>query len=119
MDHPFVKQCLQNITWATEKQIKKELWHVSGILSDRLNENLKFDINYQKRKHINSKAKSNKILFEDENKWILIDTREFLYYMKNNTIRPPYYHLNISTPNVVVLHELINNLEWNIVLPKN
>ena len=52
MDHPFVKQCLQNITWATEKQIKKELWHVSGILSDRLNENLKFDINYQKRKHI-------------------------------------------------------------------
>ena len=103
----FVKQCLQNITWATEKQIKKELWHVSGILSDRLNENLKFDINYQKRKHINSKAKSNKILFEDENKWILIDTQEFLYYMKNNTI------------NVVVLDELINNLEWNIILPKN
>ena len=62
MDHPFVKQFLQNITWATEQQIKKELWPVSGILSDRLNESLKFDINYQKRKHINSKAKSNKIV---------------------------------------------------------
>ena len=24
MDHPFVKQCLQNITWATEKQIKND-----------------------------------------------------------------------------------------------
>ena len=101
MDHPFVKQFLQNVTLATEQQIKKELWHVSGILSDRLNEDLKFDINYQTRKHINSKAKSNKILFEDDNKWVLIDTQEFLQFMKDNTI------------NVVVLDQLINNLEWN------
>ena len=64
-------------------------------------------IDYQERKHINSKTKSNKILFEDENKWVLIDTQEFLQYMKDNTIK------------VVVLDELINGLEWNIILPKN
>jgi hypothetical protein len=107
MDHPFVKKFLKNVIWATEEQIKKELWHVSGILFNRLNETLKFDIDYQERKYINSNTESNKILFDYENKWVLIDTKEFMCYMKNNII------------NTVTLNKLINNLEWNIELLKN
>ena len=107
MDHPFVKQCLENITWATEQQIKKEHWHVSGILSNRSNENLKFDIDFQNRKYVKSNSKANKILFDYKDKWVLIDTKEFIYFMKNNTI------------NTVDLDNLLDNLDWNITLLKN
>tara|TARA_B100000035_G_C20823213_1_gene475220 strand:+ start:168 stop:494 length:327 start_codon:yes stop_codon:yes gene_type:complete len=107
MDHPFVKQCLENITWATEHQTKKELWHVSGILSNRSNETLKFDIDFQNRKYVKSNSKANKILFDYKDKWVLIDTKEFIYFMKNNTI------------NTVDLDKLLDNLDWNITLLKN
>ena len=35
---------LDQVTHATDEQKEKELWDVSGVLKDRLNENLKFDI---------------------------------------------------------------------------
>ena len=39
----FLKH-LDQITYATDEQKKKEFWDVSGVLKDRSNENLKFDI---------------------------------------------------------------------------
>jgi hypothetical protein len=38
------KKYLTNVKWPTKKVSEKELWDVSGILKDRLNENLKFDV---------------------------------------------------------------------------
>ena len=105
--HPFVSQCLEQITLATDKQIKKELWHVFGILSHRLNENLKFDIDYQKRKYINSKTKSNKILFENEKKWILVDTKEFISYMKKNKL----FEINLD--------KILKEIDWSIEILKH
>ena len=106
MDHPFVKQCLQDVTWANEQQVKKELWHVSGIIFNRSNEKLKFDIDFKNRKCVKSNTKSNKILFDYQNQWVLVDTKEFIYFMKKNTI------------NTVELDSLLDKLDWNITLPK-
>ena len=40
----FIKKYLTNVKQATKKQKEKELWDVVGILKNRLNEKLKYDL---------------------------------------------------------------------------
>ena len=108
----FIDQ-LNDVTHATKKQIKEEHWHVEGVLRERSNQKLKFDISplikfknddYGKIGHFNSK--SDKIVFDFKDQWILIDTQELIEYVKENQKKD----LN--------LNDLLDDLSWNIILNK-
>lgn len=46
----FAKNHLTNVTWPSKDVSKNELWDVSGILKDRSNEVLRFDVRPLKNK---------------------------------------------------------------------
>ena len=99
---------LTNIKYATQKQKEKELWDVEGILKDRLNQKFKFDLRPLKNnaKTGSFKTKADKIVFDINEKWYIVDVKELHDYLKNNTFKVAY------------LEDLISKLEWNILLPK-
>lgn len=105
----FVKEYLSNVEWNK----KNEDWQISGIVHGMSNKHLKFDIrnlrnnkNNEKEKFVKYKNSSNKILFETQKDWILIDTKEFVKYMKKNQI------------NTIKLEDLLNSFKLTIILPK-
>ena len=107
MNIKFVNECLTNITW-----YENSSYQVDGLLQQS-NQYYKFDIRYlndfpedKKGKLINSKSEANKILFEDDQNWILVDTQELIKHMKEHSLKE------------VKLEELIKNIDWNIILPK-
>lgn len=107
MNIKFVKEYLTNIKWQNNKD-----WQVEGNIERLSNQYLKFnirflnDFNDKKGKLINSKSDADKVLFEDDQNWILVDTQELIKYMKDHSLKE------------VKLEELIKNIDWNIVLPK-
>jgi len=103
----FVNKCLKNIKW-----YDNNTYQVEGLLKQS-NKYYKFDIRYlndfpenKKGKFVNSKSKADKILFEDEKNWILIDTEEFIKYMKSNNLKE------------IKLEEIIKNIDWTIIIYK-
>ena len=106
MNIKFVKEYLTNVKWNNN-----QTWQVEGLLKQS-NQYLKFDIQFlkdfknKKGKLINSKSEADKVLFEDDTNWILVDTQELIKYMKEHSLKE------------VKLEELIKNIDWNIVLPK-
>lgn len=107
MNTKFVEQYLTNVKWHENEQ-----WQVEGIIKKLSNQYLKFDIRFlkdfdnKKGKLINSKSEADKVLFEDDNNWILVDTQELIKYMKQCNLKE------------VNLEELIKKIDWNIILPK-
>ena len=107
MNIKFVKQYLSNTKWN-----EGEDWQVEGNIKRLSNQYLKFDIRFlkdfndKKGKLINSKSQADKILFEDDKNWILVDTQELIKYMR------------ISDLKQINLEQLLSNIDWNIVLPK-
>lgn len=108
----FLKH-LDQVTHATDEQKEKELWDVSGVLKNRLNENLKFDIRPMfehttgepaKRSNVNTKA--NKLVIEEVDKWVVLDIKEIIQYIKKNK------------KTILRIESLLKKLEWNIVIPK-
>jgi len=99
---------LSDITYATLNQKQKELWDVEGILKNRLNQKLKFDLRPLKNniKIGSFKSKADKMVFELKNQYIIVDVEELHQYLKENDIKD------------VHLQSLILKLEWNIILPK-
>jgi len=103
----FVNQYLLNIKWNDNDQ-----WQVEGNIERLSNQYLKFDIRFlkdfndKKGKLINSKSQADKVLFEDDKNWILVDTQELIKHMKAYDLKE------------VKLEELINTIDWNIILPK-
>ena len=104
---------LDNVIWATEKQKNTEHWNISGRLKKISNQEFKFDLRHLSNfpqdkigKLVNSESKADKVLFEDNKNWILIDTQELIKYMKEHGLKE------------VKLEELIDNIHWNILLPK-
>jgi len=107
MNIKFVNECLTNITWHENSS-----YQVDGLLQQS-NQYYKFDIRYlndfpedKKGKLINSQSKADKVLFEDDENWILVDTQELIKHMKAYSLKE------------VKLEELIKSIEWNIILPK-
>jgi hypothetical protein len=107
MDIKFVNKCLTNVIWH-----KSNSYQVEGLLQQS-NQYYKFDIRYlndfpedKKGKLINSKSQADKVLFEDDQNWILVDTQELIKHMKAYGLKE------------VKLEELIKNIDWNIILPK-
>lgn len=110
MNVEFVKKYLTNIEWNNNKN---EEWQVKGLLKNRLNEYLRFDIRYlndypndKKGKLINDNSNSDKILFENEKDWILVDTKELIDYMRKYKFKE------------IKIEEIINKLNWNIIIKK-
>ena len=108
----FIDQ-LNDVTHATKKQIDEEHWHVEGFLKTRTNQRFKFDISplikfkendYGKIGHF--KAKSDKIVFDFKDNWILIDTQEL------------HEHIKKTNKKELNLDDLIKKLEWNIIIYK-
>ena len=108
MNIEFVKQYLSNIEW----NLNNQQWQVLGIIDRISNEYLKFDIRFlsdfsdKKGKLISSQSKADKVLFEDNKNWILVDTQELIKYMKAYDLKE------------INLEELIKDIDWNIILPK-
>ena len=106
MNVKFVNECLINITWHENNS-----YQVEGLLKQS-NQYYKFDIRFlndfddKKGKLINSKSQADKVLFEDDKNWILVDTQELIKHMKEHSLKE------------VKLEELIKNIDWNIILPK-
>jgi hypothetical protein len=103
----FVEQYLSNVKWENNEQ-----WQVEGIIEKLSNQYLKFDIRFlndfndKRGKLINSESKADKVLFENDKEWILVDTQELIKHMKEHSLRE------------VKLEELIKSIDWNIILPK-
>jgi len=107
MNIKFVKEYLSNIKWNDSED-----WQVEGIIKNLSNQYLKFNIQFlkdysdKKGKLINSKSQSDKVLFENNKEWILIDTQELIKHMKTTSLKE------------INLEELLSNIDWNIILPK-
>ena len=107
MNIKFVNECLKNVIWHENSS-----YQVEGLLKQS-NQYYKFDIRYlsdfpedKKGKLINSKSQADKVLFEDDQNWILVDTQELIKHMKQSNLKE------------IKLEELIKNIDWNIILPK-
>ncbi len=107
MNIKFVNECLTNIKWHENNS-----YQIEGLLKQS-NQYYKFDIRYlsdfpenKKGKLINSESNADKVLFEDDKNWILVDTQELIKYMKAYGLKE------------IKLEELIKNIDWNIILPK-
>ena len=96
---------LKNITLASLKQKKNELWDVEGILH---NQYFKFDLRPIKNniKIGSFKSNADKMVFDMKDQFIVVDTEELHQYLKENKLKE------------VHLQDLLSKLEWNIVLPK-
>jgi len=96
---------LKNITLASLKQKKNELWDAEGVLHNQL---LKFDLRPLKNnaKGGSFKTKADKIVYDINNQYIIVDVEELHNYLKENSLK------------VVKIEDLISKLDWNIILPK-
>ena len=90
-----------------------EGWHVKGMLKNNSNNIYKFDTSnlikedeHHYQRTDNFKNKADKMVFDFETQWIKLDINELHSYIKNNQLKE------------VNLDQLINNLEWNIVVNK-
>jgi hypothetical protein len=95
---------MNNFHYASKQQIAKESWHVEGILKDRSNEKLKFDLRPIKNnmKTGTFKSKADKMVFDIKDQWIIVDIEELHEYLKENDLKD------------VHLDSLILKLDWNI-----
>ena len=106
MNIKFVNNCLKNAIWHENNS-----YQVEGLLKQS-NQYLKFDIRFlndfndKRGKLINSKSKADKILFEEDKNWILVDTQELIKHMKTCNLKE------------IKLEELIKSIDWNIIIPK-
>tara|TARA_R110000822_G_scaffold167299_1_gene307440 strand:+ start:260 stop:592 length:333 start_codon:yes stop_codon:yes gene_type:complete len=108
----FLKN-LNTFTEATQKEKIKEIWDVKGILKKHSNQEFKFDLRplsnvkndlFGKKGFINTK--SDKMVFETDTQWIIIDTKELHEYIKKNKIE------------IVYLDNILNEFYWNIIINK-
>jgi len=113
----FIKErfstLLNEVVWPSEQQEKEELWNVSGILKKNSNQHLKFDVrsmfklsNEQVGKKGKTTSKADKIVFETDKEWVIVDIPEFHEYIKKQQLK------------VIQFEDLLTKLEWNIYISK-
>jgi hypothetical protein len=92
---------------------KKEGWHISGILKNASNQNLKFDVRNMRKvsdslseKEGTFNSKADKMIFDTPTQWIILDIEEMHKYLKDNKKKE------------VNLNELMSELDWNMVINK-
>jgi len=96
---------LKKVNFPSKQQKFKELWDVEGILH---NQSFKFDLRPIKNngKLGSFKTKADKMVFDMKDQWVILDVEELHNYLKKNEIKE------------VNLTELIDKLDWNIVVNK-
>jgi hypothetical protein len=104
---------LNDIVLPTLEQKQEELWDISGILKKNSNQHFKFDVramfnmpDNQLGKKITTKSKADKIVFETEDKWVIIDIPELHEYIKKQSLK------------VIQFEDLLKKLEWNMQIFK-
>jgi hypothetical protein len=104
---------LNNIIWPTEEQKNTEHWNVSGVLKKNSNQEFKFDVrpmfqmpNNQLGKKATTASKADKIVFETDKDWVIIDVLELHEYIKKQSLT------------VIQFEDLLSKLEWNIYISK-
>ena len=104
---------LDDIKYANKRQVQQEHWHVEGIIKYKSNQKFKFDLSpiikfkekdYGKTGYF--KSKSDKMVFETIDQWIIFDTEELNRYVKSTDKKD----FNID--------ELLDKLSWNLILDK-
>jgi hypothetical protein len=107
----FISDHLDQVRYPSHQQKTQELWDVEGLLKDRSNQLLKFDlrpiIEFKKMDYGKSgffKSKADKMVFDIKSQWVLIDVSEMHSYLKSTG------QTNVS------LTELVSKLDWNIIL---
>ena len=107
----FVNKYLSFIRWANEKE-QENLWQVEGIITKHSNQFLKFDLRPLNKfgndlgKIGNTNTKADKMVFEEEDKWVILDIKELHEYIKKHKFKKVY------------VYDLISKLDWNIFLLK-
>lgn len=87
-------------------------WDVEGIIKDRTNQPFKFDLKPIRNikgilgKEGNFNKKADKMVFEYSDKYIVLDIEELNNYVKTYKLK------------IVQMKELLEKLEWNIILKK-
>jgi Ran GTPase-activating protein (RanGAP) involved in mRNA processing and transport len=104
---------LKDIIWPTQNQKEKEFWNVSGILKEKSNQHFKFDVrpmfnmgNGQLGKKGTTLSKTDKIVFETDREWVIIDFNEFNDFIKKQSSK------------IIQFEDLLKKLEWNIYISK-
>ncbi len=104
---------LNNIIWPTETQKNNEHWNVSGVLKKNSNQEFKFDVrpmfnmpNNQLGKKGTTVSKADKIVFETDKEWVIIDISELHEYIEKQISR------------IIPFEDLLKKLEWNIHISK-
>ena len=107
----FIELLSEPILASTNQQ-RNEMWDVEGRLKNA-NQSFKFDIRPLKVVNKNRsektgyfKSKSNKMVFENIDQWVIFDTEELNEYVKCANKKD----FNID--------ELLNNLSWNLIIDK-
>lgn len=84
-------------------------WNISGILTKKSNEHLKYDVRDMSiidnsiAKKISTATQADKIVFETKNYWLIFDNEELKNYVINNKL------------NLVYLNDIIKKLNtWKI-----
>lgn len=108
MDKKFIK-LLKNIKYPK----KQEGWDVEGIIHGKTNNSYKFDLRPIKKFEENDfgkigffNTKADKMVFNLDKQWVILDIEELHGYIKNNNVKDLY------------INDLINNLNWNIFIYK-
>tara|TARA_R100001594_G_scaffold37101_1_gene67072 strand:- start:322 stop:657 length:336 start_codon:yes stop_codon:yes gene_type:complete len=91
----------------------KASWNIAGVLKGRSNQSFKYDVRdmfLMTDGRLGKKGKTNsmadKMVFETEGQWIILDVQEIYKYIKNKKTKLLY------------LDDLVSQLEWSIYLPK-
>ncbi len=99
---------LTNIEYPKEKTS----WNIAGVIKGQ-NAFYRFDVRGMKKESNNRMYKTgylntqaNKMVFELENEWLILDVEELNKYVKNNKLKD------------LELNDLISKLEWTIFLTK-
>ena len=95
--------------YATPNQQRTQLWDIQGIIKNKSNQSFKFDLrplNKNFSKGGSFKTKADKMVFEDNKNFILIDVKELHDKLKKTTDR------------VIQLNDLLEDLEWNVIIRK-
>ena len=101
---------LTNISYPTNSN---STWHISGRLKQS-NQIFKFDVRdvfkidlNQNGKYIYLKSRADKVVFELDKTWVILDMEEFTTYARDFKI------------NKIHLNSLLSNLDWSIIIRKS
>ena len=104
---------LKDVVYPSNNEKENNHWNISGILKEKSNQHLKFDVrnmfdmpNGQLGKKGTITSRADKIVFETDKKWIIIDIPEFHGYIKKEQLK------------VIQFEDLLTKLEWNIYISK-